>query len=183
MTDSPLLTSEQYLALPDEFHPGGERIRDELIHDELVQYPIHPLVHSLVVSNIHHILLEYEFAHEDHRFRVMAHTGYQVSEYDTFVPDLSLVRREQLSLEARIIQGPPSLAIEVVAPSDLAVHLKRKIEAYLENGAKRVWVVYPDSRAVVIHSHTGIRDLRGGDNIEEPLLPSLSTQVSEFFYR
>jgi len=154
-----------------------------LIGGELVQYPIHPLAHSVVVSNIYHILLKYEFAHEDHRYRVMAHTGYQVSDYDTFVPDLSLADHHQLSLETRITQGPPSVAIEVVAPGELAVHVKRKIEAYLKNGAERVWVVYPDSRAVEVNSRAGIRDLRVADAIEEPLLPGWSAQVSEFFDR
>ncbi|HTS49789.1 MAG TPA: Uma2 family endonuclease [Bryobacteraceae bacterium] len=177
------LTSDEYLALPDEFHPGGERIRDELIAGELVQYPFFPLTHSLVISNIVHVLLEYEIAHEDHPYRVMAHIGYQVSDYDTFVPDVSLVRREQLSIEARIIQGPPGLAIEVVAPSDLAVHLRRKIDAYLENGADRVWVVYPDGRSVEVHSRDAILDLRGDDKLEEPLLPGWSAPVSSFFDR
>lgn len=111
----------------------------------------------------------------------MAYTGYQVSEYDTFVPDLSLVGREQFSLDARIIQGPPSIAIEVVGPADLAIHLKRKINAYLENGAERVWVVYPTTRAVEVYGQDGILSLRGGYTIEEPLLPGWSVPVSSFF--
>ena len=171
MTHQSLLTSERHLALPDEYHPGGERIRDELIGGELVQYPFLSVQHSLVVSNIVHLLLKYESAHEAARFRVMAHIGYQVSEYDTFVPDLSLLSGDRLSLEARIIQGPPSIAIEVIAFCDLAVRLKRKIEAYLENGSERVWVVYPDSHAVEIYSREKIRQFRGDDTIEEPLLP------------
>jgi len=176
-----LLTSEQYLALPDEFHESGERIRDELIGGELVQWPFLPMVHSLVANNIARVLMRHTFVNENLPYEVLISTGFQVGDHDTFVPDVGLVRREQLDLEARIIQGPPQLAIEVVAPSDLEVHLKHKIDAYLDKGADRVWVAYPDSRCVMIYSREGIRELRGDQKIEDPLLPGFSAPVSTFF--
>jgi len=176
------LTSNEYLALPDEFHPGGERIRDELIDGELVQWPFLPLAHSLVVSNITHILQRYITSREDLALEVLAFTGFQVSEYDTFVPDLSVLRKQQLDIEARMIQGPPALPIEVIADWELMMHLHHKVHAYLANGAEKVWVVYPNARSVVVQDCDAIREYKGDEAITEPdLLPDFSSPVSEFF--
>jgi len=160
------LTSNEYLALPDEFHPGGERIRDELIDGELVQWPFLPLAHSLVVSNITHILQRYITSRKDLALEVLAFTGFQVSEYDTFAPDVSVVRKQQLDIEAR----------------ELMMHLHHKVHAYLANGAESVWVVYPNARSIVVHDCDAIREFKGDEAITEPdLLPDFSSPVSKFF--
>jgi Uma2 family endonuclease len=113
---------------------------------------------------------------------VLITTGFQVSKYDTFVvPDVSIVENKQLGRDVRITQGPPAIAIEVVAPTDKEVHLKNKIDAYRENGSKTVWVVYPSARSVMIYSADSIRELRGDQLIEDRLLPGFSVPVSDFF--
>jgi Uma2 family endonuclease len=181
MPATALVTSEQYLTLPDEFHDSGERIRDELIAGEVIHWPFLPMVHSLVVAKIAKTLWRFESASKSSTYRVMIATGFQVDEYNTFVPDVSLVPIKTLRQEVRIIQGPPPLAIEVVAPSDLEIHLRRKINAYRQNGAERVWVVYPDCRSVIIYSRDSMQELKGDQIIEDPLLPGFSAPVSTFF--
>src|ERR1035438_6497788 len=59
------ITSEEYLALPDEFDQWGNRIRDELIHGEVVKYPIHPLSHDLPRNNVAEALIHYLLANEN----------------------------------------------------------------------------------------------------------------------
>ena len=145
------ITSDEYLALPDEFDQWGNRIRDELIGGEVVKYPIQPLSHDLPRNEVAEALIRYLLANEHLELTVMITTGFLVTKYDTFVPDVSVVENKQLGREdVRITEGPPVIAIEVVAPTDKEVHLRRKIDAYRENGSKTVWVVYPSARSVVI---------------------------------
>ena len=81
----------------------------------------------------------------------------------------------------RYTPGAPDLAIEVVSPSDTAAHLKSKVDIYLQGGAKTVWVVYPDARSVTIHSGDSVRELKGEQIIEDPMLPGFEAPVSRFF--
>jgi len=82
---------------------------------------------------------------------------------------------------SRIQRGAPDIAIEVVSPRDTAAHLKRKVDAYLQGGSKAVWVVFPDSGSVMVHTADSVRELKGNQRVEDPLLPGFSAPVSEFF--
>src|SRR5579864_3691544 len=152
MPATALLTSEQYLALPDEFDQSGNRINDELIGGEVVRLPIPPKVHDLVRANIAKSMLRFE--------SVLVSTGFEVSKYHTLVPDVSVVRRERLSIDDRIFRGAPEIAIEVVSPTDTARHLKSKVDAYLAGGSQTVWVVYPDAKSVMVHTTDSVRELK-----------------------
>ena len=174
MPATALLTSEQYLALPDEFDKNGNHVKDELIGGEIVRLPIPPTIHNLVKNNIAKGLLRLEFT-------VLIGTGFGVSKYHTLVPDVSVIRRELLSGEDRIFRGAPEIAIEVISPDDKEVHLKSKVDAYLGNGSQSVWVVYPDARSVMVYSDDSVRELKADQKIEDPLLPGFSTPVSAFF--
>lgn len=178
------ITSEEYLALPDEFDQWGNRIRDELIGGEVVKYPIQPLSHDLPRNNVAKALIRYLQANEHLELTALITTGFQVSKYDTFVPDVSVVDNRQLGRDdVRITQGPPAIAIEVVAPTDKEVHLRRKIDAYRENGSKTVWIVYPSARSVMTYTGGSIRELKGDRRIEDSLLPGFAVPASRFFDR
>ena len=81
----------------------------------------------------------------------------------------------------RVFQGSPDLAIEIVSPSDTAKHLKRKVNSYLQGGAKSVWIVFPEDRSVMIHTAGSVRELKADQLVEDSLLPGFSTPVSAFF--
>ena len=61
MPATALLTSEQYLALPDEFDKSGNHVKDELIGGEIVRMPPPSLVHDLIKNKINEVLLIYLF--------------------------------------------------------------------------------------------------------------------------
>ena len=182
MATTTLLTSEQFLAMPDEFDESGNRIKDELIGGEIVKMPPPGLPHDLVKNEIHAILIQFLRAHSELNLKSLIETGAQISKHDTFVPDISIIRRDRISLdERRIFRGSPDLAIEVVSPHDTAKHLKSKVDAYLEGGSKSVWIVYPDAKSVEVHSIGAMREFKADQQIEDPLLPGFSAQVASFF--
>lgn len=181
MPATALVTSAQYLALADEFDQSGNRIKDELIGGEIVKMPPASLVHDRIKNQIGRILFRYLDAHPATKLEALIETGAEVSPVDVFVPDISVIRRDRLNTNTRILAGPPELAVEVVSPSDTASHLKAKVDAYLSHGAKTVWVVYPESKSVIVYSVDAMRELKADQKIEDPLLPGFSTQVSAFF--
>ncbi len=181
MPTTALVTSEQYLALPDEFDQSGERIRDELIGGEIVKMPPASLLHDRIKTQIFRLLMRYLDANPQLDIDLLLETGTEVGKYDTYVPDISLVRKYRLIGEARILRGSPDLAVEIASPSDRAGKLKKKLDAYLAGGAKSIWVVFPKTRTVAVYSPASMRELTGDDKVEDALLPGFSTPVPAFF--
>ncbi len=181
MAATTLLTSDQFLAMPEEFDQHGNRIKDELIGGEVVRMPQPSYFHDRIKNRINRLLILYLHANSQLPFDAVVEIGAQVSDYDTFVPDVAIVRTGEQPLSSRIYRGAPELAIEVVSPSDTAKHLKRKVDAYLEAGAKSVWIVYPEARSVMVHTSDSVRELKAKQSIEDPLLPGFSSPVAAFF--
>jgi Uma2 family endonuclease len=53
-----------------------------------------------------------------------------------------------------LIEGVPTLAIEILSPYDVKKDVTEKVEDYLAAGASLVWVVDPDFETVTVH-HPG----------------------------
>lgn len=95
---------------------------------------------------------------------------------------MSVVRTERLAEEGRIVKGAPEIAVEVISPTDTVDKIREKIAAYLENGASSVWIFYRDG-TVAVHAATSVRELKGDQPLEDPLLPGFSVPVSAFYFR
>jgi Uma2 family endonuclease len=181
MAATTLLTSDQFLALPEEFDPNGNRIKDELIGGEVVRMAQPSYFHDRIKNRISRLLARYLDANPTLPLDAVVEIGAHVSDYDTFVPDVAIVRTGEQPLSSRIYRGAPEIAIEVVSPTDTAKHLKRKVDAYLEGGAKSVWIVYPEARSVIVHTQGSMRELKADHSIADPLLPGFSSSVAAFF--
>jgi Uma2 family endonuclease len=177
-----VLTSDQFSALPDQFDKNGNRIRQELISGELVEMPPSFELHNVVKSNIVELLIAYVLAHSELAVKVVTEMAFVVTGNDTLVLDASVINKARLSpRKQKYTPGAPELAIEVVSPSDTATHLKSKVDIYLQGGAKTAWIVFPESRSVMIYSGDSVRELKGDQTIEDPLLPDFAAPVSRFF--
>ncbi len=114
--------------------------------------------------------------------------------YQCFPHEPSLVRRPDLSFirHGRLPGGmvpkgwakiPPDLAVEVVSPNDNAYQLDDKLEDYEKVGVPLVWIVYPNSRTVLIRrsdgtmSHLHEDDILSGENV----IPGFQCSVREIF--
>lgn len=58
---------------------------------------------------------------------------------------------------------------------------KMKTEAHFANGSHCVWIVFPDARSVMIYTSDSVREIKGEQVIEDPVLPGFSCPVSAFF--
>jgi Uma2 family endonuclease len=99
-------------------------------------------------------------------------------------PDVGFVAAGRLpdGLPDEYIPFAPDLAVEVVSPNDDADDLQLKIRQYLRYGTHLVWVVYPKSQTVVVHTLQETRTLdledtlNGGD-----VLPGFTLAVKAIF--
>jgi Uma2 family endonuclease len=103
-------------------------------------------------------------------------------------PDVAFVSYERWPRERPVPptaawQVVPSLAVEVVSPTNTAPEVLRKVREYFQAGVQRVWVVYPDEEQVYVYSSpTSIRVLeRSGELDGEELLEGFRLPLSELF--
>jgi len=101
--------------------------------------------------------------------------------------DIAYISPEQLAGVAwpsgEYFPAVPSLLVEVVSKTDRPHHIAQKVQDYLAGGARRVWVVYPELRAVYVHdSDHPTRVVGGSESLtDEELLPGFSLPLKRIF--
>jgi len=142
--------------------------------------------HSRIVTALFKLLVNFSDTHQ--LGEVFGDgTGYNLPDGTTLVPDVSFITAGHVPAINSPLDLAPDLAVEVVSPSHTESDMRRKIRLYLNNGTRRVWMVYPDERVVVVHQKAAdgsvsYRELRedqtlGGDD----LLPGFNVVVLDLF--
>lgn len=119
---------------------------------------------------------------------VVTETGFRLRSHPDTVraPDIAFVEARRLpsgKLPAGYIDGPPTLAVEIVSPGDTHQDVQEKIAEYLEAGARRVWAVNPRQQSVTVHHPDGSsRTLRHEDTLSgEDSFPGFAVKVRDLF--
>jgi Uma2 family endonuclease len=182
MAATTLLTSEQFLAIPEELDQNGNALYRELINGEVVTMPHAAQRHDTIRSNIFEALIVYLRENRSLGLKAFPDSQFIVSGHDAFIPDLCVLAISRLNTgEQKYVSGAPELAIEVVSPSESAAYLRIKTDAYLTNGSRSVWIVFPEVRSVMVYTRDSVREFKSDQPITDPLLPGFSTPVSAFF--
>jgi Uma2 family endonuclease len=175
-----LITTKQFLALPDRPDAGGNRVKQELICGEIVEMPVPSRRHDIAKNEICRVLTLFLEVNPGLGFRAFVELAYAVSGRDTFVPDVSVVQKSRVYHEAgRIVTGAPEIAIEVVSPAETVGHIRAKINAYLRHGSRSVWIVYPEETLIEIHTTQGVREIKGDQTLEDESLPGFSETAAK----
>jgi Uma2 family endonuclease len=182
MAATTLLTSDQFLAMPEELDQNGNALHRELINGEVVTMPHAATRHGIICSNVLEALIIYLRGNRGLGLKALPDSQFIVSGNDIFIPDVSVLAISRLNpSERKYVSGAPELAVEVVSPSESAAHLRIKTDAYLSNGSRSVWIVFPEVRSVMVYTLDSVRELKGDQPIADPLLPGFSTPVAAFF--
>jgi Uma2 family endonuclease len=136
-----LLTAEEYLNMPET--PG----KHELLDGEVISLPVANKFHN-DISRSFEDLLRAALG----RPRVWLVEGYRLRR-GWLIPDVSAIWPDQPAGEW--FEGAPMIAIEIVSRGNSAEDIQRKREAYLEEGAAEVWIVYPVSRVMDVFRKDG----------------------------
>ena len=174
-TTTTLVTVQEFLQLPE---PEGQRL--ELIGGEVVSMGRGGRTHEFVKFNIAKVLFAWLL--QNRSGKILTETAFQIDKRNSPIPDISFVSASGETVGGDgLLQGAPELAIEVVS-SETAVRLEAKIELYLANGSKSVWVVFPEQRVVRIFSLDGqSKKFEQNQMLQDPVLPGFSAPVSAIF--
>ncbi|MBL8156139.1 MAG: Uma2 family endonuclease [Anaerolineae bacterium] len=175
----------EYCTLPE----NAER-HLELVEGEIIERTPLGGEHGEVAGNLFGILWNYVHEHWLGRLSA-AETGYVLWKNpdpdgrDTVrAPDVGFVRMERAPepFGERFVPFAPDLAVEVVSPGDAAAEIEFKVNQYLQYGVQVVWVVYPGTRAVMVHRRDRIQRLTEDDVLEgDEVLPGFQVRVSAIF--
>ncbi len=169
-------TYEDYLGFPAD----GKRY--EIVDGEVYVTPAPNTRHQDIVGWVFVRLHEHVARHGGGRVFVAPY-DVVLSETDVVQPDVLFVAEADAHrITAANLQGPPTLAVEVL--SDPRHDLVRKRRLYAAFGVKEYWVVNVDGERVEVHRLQGGRYptptlLEGGATLTTELLPGLSLDVAE----
>ena len=156
--------------------PEGGKM--ELVHGEVVTMAPAGGDHGRKASRLSAKLLSFIERHALGDIGV--EVGYLLKRNPDLVraPDVSFTVASRLQ-EGRFpdsfVEGPPTLAVEVVSPKDHDDDVATKVEEYLAAGTERVWVVRPKVQTITVHrpggdAHTYRRgDTLGSDDASFPV--------------
>jgi Uma2 family endonuclease len=173
-------TIEEYRALPP-----ADDYRFELVAGRLVREPRPGAPHGAAVATLCRHLVAYA---ERHGGRVLTETGFVLEDDPPTVrgPDVSFMLEDPEPYGGdsdAYPRGAPSLVVEVVSPSNSATAIQQKVLEYFGAGGRRVWVVHPGTRSVVVYrSPSEAMILQQDDDlIDDDLLPDFRLPVRAIF--
>jgi Uma2 family endonuclease len=181
------ITTEQFLALPDDGH-----VERELIQGTIWERPMttrNPW-HTEAEANLAQLLGNWRDAHPELACKV--HSGEAAFRLRT-APD-SIVGTDVAVAPAALprvkpkkgtafLDGPPVLAVEILSSSDDHEGIVNKVRAYLDAGVPLVWIVDPDFRYVIAHRPDAEPELFNvrQELTAEPALPGFRAPVARIF--
>ena len=145
------MTAEEFYLLPEPQEGGKLELIDGNVVYEVPANGQHGTLAGVFIEELG------PFARRHKLGKVVPEVGFIVSRSPDSVraPDVAFVSREAMGGPELPTEGwvpyPPTLAIEVVSPSNLDKDVALKVEQYLQAGVPRVWVVRPTTRTVTVH--------------------------------
>ncbi len=181
----PEMTTEELLALPDN---GTERW---LIRGQLRERPmtVRNRVHSRIMVRVGKFLDNWLDQQPEPRGSVLCgEAGVRLRrDPDTTVGvDVVYVSAEVAARqtdETTLIDGVPTLVVEILSPSDSLEQIDDKMDGYRQAGVPLVWVIDPHDRTVTIY-RPGVGPEMVNEQQElsgEPVLPGFRVSVAQLF--
>ena len=138
---------EEFIALPENADRRFELIDGELV--EKMPTEEHGVIVSILSGEIYVLLKQNPLG----RVAVEARHRMPDDRRNSRIPDISFTSTERLLPITRkgAVPQMPDLAIEIKSPDDSVTLLRAKAAYYLANGARMVWLIFPEQRLVEVY--------------------------------
>ncbi len=141
------LTIEEYLNTT--YRPDCDFV-DDHIEERNLGTPKHSLLQ-----------MELGFWFRSHRsewkVRVMGDVRTRTRRTRVRLPDVAIVREENLDLEEKVLTSAPLIAIEILSPEDRLPRVVVRLEEFLAMGVTHVWVIDPVERLTYTMTPAGLQ--------------------------
>ena len=179
MSTATRLSFEEFLRLPDDDNSY------ELNEGELLVTPSPTPSHNVVRIRLTLAIKSFVKGHD--LGLVLDETDFRLAPNTVRRPDVAFLSRPMLQgfdCDRSPIEGAPTLAIEIISPSNSAQDMLLKVHQYIDSGCQAVWVFYPLLSLVAVHNATGMHEVKG--LLEEQVIfgaSRLTLSLSEIFDR
>jgi Uma2 family endonuclease len=158
----------------------------ELVRGEVVEMPSPKKIHGVVASNVAYFLGHY--IRQQRKGYITTNDAGTLLERDPDTirgPDVAYFTDARTFRELHRAYGevPPVLAVEVLSPDDRVNKVLRKVDDYLNNGVRVVWLIDPEEQSVRVfrpgqpgHTFAAEQEIDGGED-----LPGFRCPIREFF--
>lgn len=177
-------TYEDYLKLPEE--PG---YRYEILEGYLVKDPSPSIQHQRVSRELEFELKKY-FDEFDPKGEIFdAPLDVTLNDGNVVQPDIIYISSDNRDIMRKErIDGPCSLAIEIMSPSNHRKDRLRKMEIYRKVGIPHYWLLDPEENileAYMLEGENYLLIFTGGpeDDFTHPEFPGLNLDLAKVFYR
>jgi Uma2 family endonuclease len=179
MATQTLVTGAQFDLLAEE-----ERQNYELVDGELIEVPSARPSHNLLAAELTTDLRS--FLRKRQAGIVLPDTEFDFGAEQRYRPDLAIFLTEtwkKVDPEKLPVTLPPEIAVEIISPGDAAHKLERKFSIYLEHGVKEVWVIYPETRHIWVHTRGNAHCFDQSKTLASPIIPGWEIAVRDIFAR
>jgi len=184
-TAASLMTTEELLAIPED---GTDRW---LIAGELRERPMtrRNRFHSRITIRVGKILLDWLDEQPEPRGQILGGEAGVILAHDpdtTVGIDVTYIGAEvtvRQTEDSTLVDGVPTLVVEILSPSDTIEDVNEKIDAYLAARVPLIWIIDPYRRTVTVYQPDCKPKLFNvGDELTaEPYLPGFRIPVARFF--
>lgn len=163
--------------------PENQERRFELIHGEIIEKAMPTELHGLIVARIMGEIYIYLKQHPAGRLGAEIRNRMPGDDHNSRQPDISYFADTARPIVAQgAVPQMPDLVVEVKSPDDTYKLMREKADYYLANGARMVWLVFPERKAVEVHQQGNsltltIETTLDGGNV----LPGFILPVREIF--
>jgi Uma2 family endonuclease len=143
------LTIDEFLEIAQQ--PQYETCQLELHDGVIEEMPPSSYLNSMIAAQFVRLLGNYVY---DNGLGTVtgADGGYRLGPRTVVIPDAAFISRERKpDTSAKIIEGAPDLAVEVISPSESHPKVIRKVRRYLLAGTKLVLAVYADDEVINVY--------------------------------
>ena len=171
------MTAQQYDALPLE-----EGLKWELLDGELIEVPSATPRHNRILARLTRLLDA--FAETRRLGVVLPETDLAVRKDSRLRPDFCFFSADtwrHVDLDRVPVFETPDVAVEVISRSESAATIQRKVEACLAWGVREIWLVYPETRTVMLHTAAGAQRFSEGALMTSASVPGWELRVGAIF--
>ena len=186
LAEKQYISAEEFLELVDQ--PQYQDRRLELVEGEIVEMSLPGGEHGVITMRLSVKIANHVDAN-DLGWVTAAETGFALARNPAGRAtvrglDIAFISKAKAPnpLPRGWIEIPPDLAVEVISPGNSADDIHKKVRELLKAGTPLIWIVYAETRTVVVHTSASAVTYEESDTLSGgDVLPGFEVRVRDIF--